>query len=349
MKNAICRLSIAVGLASMAATIVGCAGLAGPSGMEGPLAIRSQGSYFAGGRDVKSDTLSAVPAVFSPIGTIAVDQMYVRYQIPEKVTNKALVFVHGCCLTGKSWESTPDGRMGWDEFFLRKGFPTYVVDQASRGRSASDPSVIVSVKQGKTAPDQLPPIFSSGREGAWEIFRFGPEYPKVFPGMQFPLEAQAEFWKQMTMDWSRALPAPNPTVPALSELAKKIRGAVLVVHSQSGLYPFQTAGISREGIAGIVSIEPAACPAPNGDMKPYANLPILILWGDFTEAAPVWAARVKACGEFVKAANAAGGKAEMVMLADVGMPGNSHMLMQDRTSLKVADWLAGWLDGHIGR
>lgn len=343
------KWGVVTAMVVIATFVAGCASHARPGATDGPLTIRTQGSFFIGGRDVRSETLSAVPAVFSPVGTIAVDQVYVRYQIPEKVTGKALVFVHGCCLTGKSWESTPDGRMGWDEFFLRKGFPTYVVDQASRGRSAADPSTIVSVKQGKTPPDQLPPVFSSGREGAWEIFRFGPQYPNVFPGMQFPLEAQSEFWKQMTMDWSRALPAPNPTVPALSELAKKAGGAVLVVHSQSGLYPFQALGFSREGIAGIVSIEPAGCPAANGEMTLYANLPVLIMWGDFTEAAPVWAARVKSCGEFVRAANSAGGKAEMVMLRDVGMPGNSHMLMLDRTSLDVAAWLAEWLDRHIAR
>ncbi len=338
---------VAACLVVIATALAGCASQRGPAGTDGPLSIGSQGSFFVGGHDLKSETLSAVPAVFAPVGTIAVDQMYVRYQVPEKVGNRALVFVHGCCLTGKSWETTPDGRMGWDEYFLRKGFPTYVVDQASRGRSPADPSMIVAVKQGKVAPDRLPPVFSSGREGAWEIFRFGATYPEVFPGMQFPLEAQDEFWKQMTMDWSRAMPNPNPTVPALSQLARRIGGAVLVVHSQSGLYPFQVVGISREGVAGIVSIEPAACPAANGDMKPYVGLPILILWGDFTDKAPVWGARVKACGEFVQAANAAGGKAEMVMLADVGLRGNSHMLMLDRTSLQVAAWLSDWLDRRI--
>ena len=349
MNTSFNKRRVAICAMLTATVIVGCATQAGRGVTDGPLTIRTQGSFFVGGRDLRSETLSAVPAVFSPVGTIAVDQMYVRYQVPDKVTGKPLVFVHGCCLTGKSWESTPDGRMGWDEFFLRKGFPTYVVDQASRGRSAADPSTIVSVKNGKTAPDQLPPVFSSGREGAWEIFRFGPQYPDVFPGMQFPLEAQSEFWKQMTMDWSRALPAPNPTVPALSELAKKIGGAVLVVHSQSGMYPFQAVGLTREGIAGIVAIEPAACPAASGDMTPYANLPILIMWGDFTEAAPVWAARVKSCADFVKAANAAGGKAESVILSEVGLRGNSHMLMLDRTSLDVASWLSDWLGRRIAR
>jgi hypothetical protein len=71
--------------------------------------------------------------------------------------------------------------MGWDEYFLRKGRAVYVVDQVSRGRSAADPSVIDSVALGKTPPNQLPAVFSYGHEAAWPIFRFGPEYPEVYP------------------------------------------------------------------------------------------------------------------------------------------------------------------------
>ena len=332
------------------ATLLGCAAPPGqgPTGDSGPLAIASQGSFFVGGRDIKSDNLSLLPA-YAPGGTIAVDQMYVHYQVPVAAKRPPVVFIHGCCLTGKTWETTPDGRMGWDEFFVRRGFPTYVIDQASRGRSAADPSAIVAVKGGRATPDQLPQVFGAGQEGAWAIFRFGPKFPEVFPGMQYPLEAQAEFWKQMVPDWLNALPTPNPTVPALSQLSQKLDGAVLISHSQSGIYPFQTATLDRRGIAGIVAIEPGACPAATDDMKPFAGMPILVLWGDFVPLAPRWAPRLKLCRDFVDAANRAGAKAEMVMLADVGLPGASHMLMQDRHSLKIGAWLAGWIDGHVSR
>jgi hypothetical protein len=47
----------------------------------GPLVIAKQGSFFVGGRDIHSDTLSSLPAR-EPTGTITVEQMYVRYQIP---------------------------------------------------------------------------------------------------------------------------------------------------------------------------------------------------------------------------------------------------------------------------
>ena len=312
----------------------------------GPLTIARQGSFFVGGREVKSDTLSTVPA-YAPSGTITVDQVYVRYQVPAGKLAVPITLVHGCCLTGKTWETTPDGRMGWDEYFVRHGHPTYVIDQAWRGRSAANPSAINAVRTGKAAPDQLPTVFSSGHEGAWAIFRFGKEYPQTMPGMRFPLAAQAEFWKQIVPDSINSLPTPNPTVPALSELAQKIGGTVLMSHSQSGIYPFQAAALSRNGIAGIVAIEPGTCPEPTADMTPYVGLPILVLWGDYVDEFPRWAPRLKNCRAFIDAANAAGAKAEMLVLPEVGIKGNTHMLMQDDNSLDIADILIEWIGKHV--
>ncbi len=315
----------------------------------GPLAIQSQGSFFVGGREVHSDALSLQPA-YAPTGTITVGQMYVHYQVPaDGAGNYPLTLIHGCCLTGKSWESTPDGRMGWDEYFLRRGFPVYVIDQAWRGRSAASPVAINTVKGGKGPVEQLPQVFSAGHEPAWAIFRFGPQYPDVFPGMQFPLEAQAEFWKQMVPDWSFSLPTPNPTVPDLSALAQRLGGTVLVSHSQAGIYPFQVAALSTKGVAGIVALEPGACPAATDDMTPFKGLPILVLWGDNVDQSARWAPRLAQCRAFVKAADAAGGKAELVLLPDVGLKGNSHMMMLDRDNLDVADWILGWIGRNVPR
>ena len=50
--------------------------------------------------------------------------------------------VHGSSHTAACLESTPDGREGWYPYFVRKGISTYLVDQAGRGRSGFDESVI---------------------------------------------------------------------------------------------------------------------------------------------------------------------------------------------------------------
>lgn len=332
-------------LAALALTLV-LAACAAPGNVAGPLSIDRQGSFFIGGRAVKSDTLSTLPA-YASAGTVTVDQMYVRYQVPTGASRLPLTLIHGCCLTGKTWETTPDGRMGWDEYFVRRGHPVYVVDQVSRGRSAANATAVTAVRAGKRPAADTPPVFMAGQEAAWAIFRFGPEYPKVFPGMLFPLEAIDEFWKQMVPDWIGTLPTPNPTVPALSELAGRLGSTVLVSHSQSGIYPFQTIARSEAGIAGIVSIEPGTCPAADGDLKPYLKVPILILWGDYVDLSSRWAPRLKACRAFAEAATRAGGRVENVVLPELGMKGGSHMLMQDRNSLEVADWLYAWIDRRI--
>jgi hypothetical protein len=273
--------------------------------------------------------------------------MYVHYQMPPQPRRLPLVLVHGCCLTGKTWETTPDGRMGWDEYFVRRGHPVYVVDQVSRGRSAANATAVTAVRAAKLAPAETPPVFMAGQEAAWAIFRFGAAYPQVFPGMRFPLAAIDEFWKQMVPDWIATLPTPNPTVAHLSTLAQKLQAAVLVSHSQSGIYPFQVLARSQAGVAGVVSIEPGACPAASGDLTPYLKTPILVLWGDYVDAAPRWAPRLKACREFAQAATKAGGRVSMVVLPEIGIQGNSHMLMQDTNSLELADWLWRWIDQNI--
>ena len=317
-----------------------------PKIINGPLILGKQGSFFVGGREVESNTLSTLPA-YASSGNITVDQMYVHFQSPVKAKASSVVLIHGCCLTGKTWESTPDGRMGWDEYFVKRGFSTYVIDQSGRGRSAVNATVINSVKIGKEAPDQLPVVFAAGHESAWTIFRFGSEYPKVYEGLKFPIVAQSGLWQQMVPDWLNSMPTPNPTVPALSELSKQLKKTVLISHSQSGIYPFQTAALSNEGITGIISIEPGACPAADSDLTPYIKMPILVLFGDYVELSARWAPRLKACRAFIEKTNLAGGKAELLVLPEIGIKGNSHMLMQDTNSIQIADILASWIEQRI--
>lgn len=341
-------LTTIIGTFALALTLTACATQSDDraTALSAPLVIEQQGSFFIGGHDVHSDTLSATPK-YAASGTVTVDQMYVHYQVPVSAKPVSLTLIHGCCLTGKTWETTPDGRMGWDEYFVRRGYATYVIDQSDRGRSATDIGAINSVKAGKAPASDLPAVFAASHESAWTIFRFGPEYPQTFAGEQFPVDAQAALWQQMVPDWSTSLPTPNPTVPALSQLAVKLRKTVLISHSQGGIYPFQAAAIQSQGIAGIVAIEPAECPSESGDLAPYVKMPILVVFGDYVDQSARWAPRLKACRAFVDAADKAGGKAELVLLPDQGIHGNTHMMMQDKNNLDVGDWILKWIRTHV--
>src|SRR5262249_477870 len=123
-----------------------------------PLVIASQGSFFIGG---ESKTLPPAPgpAIAARGGHVTVNQIYVQYQVPpDGERHVPVVMVHGCCLSSKTWETTPDGRMGWNEYFVRRARPVYLADQASRARSGFDASTINAVKAGSVPPSQLPNV-----------------------------------------------------------------------------------------------------------------------------------------------------------------------------------------------
>jgi len=335
-------MGLAIELLLMAGSGAGHAFAQAPPTTAAPLIIEKQGSFFVGGRERASATLGQAGMA---AGTITVDQVYVRYQTPPGASARPnIVLIHGCCLTGKTWETTPDGRMGWDEYFVRRGFSTYVLDQAWRGRSAADPSAINAVASGSQPIATLPPVFSASHEFAWVIFRFGPKYGETYPGLKFPMSATGELWKQMVVDSAFGLPTPNPTVPALSELTGRIGPSILISHSQSGIYPFQVVAANRRNIVGVISIEPAACPKATADMTPYKATPILVLFGDNAVDSPFWRSIVKDCRAYIAALQAAGGRAKMIVLPEIGVTGNSHMLMQDLNNREIADLLVDWID-----
>ena len=163
----LCRSSVLVGAAL---GVLGAAGTATAQALKDvqtpdtPLVLKAQGSFFVGGD--KAEQTRVELGDLGPGGHITVNQMYVRYMVPQGGDgNVPVVMVHGATLTGKSWETTPDGRMGWDEYFVRKGHPVYVPDQVGRGRSGFNQAVIQQRASGFGAGEQPPSVASFQRRG----------------------------------------------------------------------------------------------------------------------------------------------------------------------------------------
>ena len=139
-------LCSAVLLVAMAASVLAQESSKTRKFLKKPLVIEDQGSFFIGGVP-KVTTYATVPA--EPNQTLApnqitIGQMYVQFQIPanEETNMPPVIMVHGSTHTAACLESTPDGREGWAPYFVRNGISTYIVDQAGRGRSGFDESVI---------------------------------------------------------------------------------------------------------------------------------------------------------------------------------------------------------------
>jgi len=133
------------------AAIVGQEGQKTKKFLTKPLVIEDQGSFFIGGvpkvtNYATMQTQAAPATATQPAGPsqITIGQMYVQFQIPQnkKRGMPPVIMVHGSSHTAACLESTPDGREGWYPYFVRKGISTYLVDQAGRGRSGFDESVL---------------------------------------------------------------------------------------------------------------------------------------------------------------------------------------------------------------
>jgi pimeloyl-ACP methyl ester carboxylesterase len=194
------------------------------------------------------------------------------------------------------------------------------------------------------------------RFGAWTNFRFGPEPGVPFPDTQFPVEAADELSRQGIPDLNAGLPSPNPTWKALSDLILQLEGAVLLSHSQSGTFPLEAALIDSEGIRGMVLVEPGTCNATvysDEQIATLAKVPTLIIFGDRLPAptglpAPNWQERFNDCQSYLNRISAADGNAQTLFPPDQGIRGNTHMIMQDRNNLEIAEMILRWLDESVG-
>jgi pimeloyl-ACP methyl ester carboxylesterase len=321
-----------------------------------PLVLKAQGSFFIGGEKVEQSEVEL--GNLGPGGHITVNQMYVRYMVPQGGDGHvAVVMVHGATLTGKSWETTPDGRMGWDEYFVRKGHPVYVPDQVGRGRSGFNQAVFNNVRAGKAPAADQPAMFRFGDEVVWPNFRFGLKPGEPFADSQFPVSAVDELAKQGIPDVSRLLPTPNPTFKALSDLATQLKGAVLMGHSQSGSFPLEAALLNPSAAKGLVLVEPGRCPDTYTEqqVKTLATVPILVVFGDHRDVTtgistrPSWQLSFDGCQALLGRVKAAGGDTQMLSPAETGIRGNSHMIMQDKNNLQIADLILQWIDARVRR
>ncbi|MEZ5608157.1 MAG: alpha/beta fold hydrolase [Burkholderiaceae bacterium] len=331
-----------------------------PNGLgnaSGPLVVQAQGSFAVGG------TVKQTPGTYdnnqptSAGQSFHGDHLYAFYQVPPNPGALPIVMLHGAFQSARSWETTSDGREGFQTIFLRRGFPVYLVDQPRRGR-AGNSTVGTSIEP--TPNDQL--FFDQFRIGKW---------PNYFDNVQFDRKPE-------TLDQFLRSVTPN-TGPydagvisdAMSALFTRIGPAILFIHSQGGGPGWLTA-IKNSNVKAIVAFEPgsgfifpqgelpADMPSAAGTLKPEAvaladfekltRIPIVIYYGDNFSEEPTtergqdnWRVRLAMARLWVDAVNKHGGDAQLVHLPEIGIRGNTHFLMSDLNNLQIADLVSQFL------
>jgi len=339
----------------MTTLLTGCA--TNRSSVSGPLTIQAQGSFAVGGTVLQTPGTYDNNKPTAAGQTFHGDHLYAFYQVPQNPRALPIVMLHGAYQSARSWETTSDGREGFQTLFLRRGFPVYLVDQPRRGRAGNS---TVATTTEPTPYDQL--FFDQFRIGKWPVY---------FDNVQFDRKPE-------TLDQFLRSVTPN-TGPydagvisdAMSALLTKTGPAILFTHSQGGGPGWLTA-IKNPNVKGIVALEPGSgfifpqgelpppMPSAAGTLTPESvspsdfqaltRIPIVIYYGDNFSVQPTtergqdnWRVRLAMARLWVDAINRHGGDARLVHLPEIGIRGNTHFLMSDLNNVEIADLVSKFL------
>jgi hypothetical protein len=323
-----------------------------------PLVIQEQGSFAVGG------TVATEPGTFDPLKplnpagqTYQGDHLYAFYQIPVNPRRYPIVMWHGAGQFSRTWETTPDGREGFQNIFLRRNFSTYLIDQPRRG-DAGRSMVETTIKP---TPD----------EQFWfNQFRVG-VCPNYFDGVQFDgsPETLNQYFRAMTPNTGPF--DLNVISDGVSALFDRIGPGILFAHSQSGGPGWLTA-IKNQNVRAIVAFEPGSnfvfpegevpdpmpssfdtlegVPVPMSEFTALTQIPIIIFYGDNIPDEPsavpgqdAWRVRLAMAREWGDTVNRYGGDVTVVHLPEIGIRGNTHFPFSDLNNVQIADQVSKFL------
>jgi pimeloyl-ACP methyl ester carboxylesterase len=330
--------------------------------------------------------------------THVVNQMYVEFRIPAKQTHPyPIVMVHGGTRSGTTYLGTPDGREGWAQYFVRRGYAVYVVDQPGRGRSGYStenygPSKVADLEGG------LRRYLAQEKYNLWPQAHLHTQWPgngtaddpNTIQMISNYLPEIEDFTKQQFLNCD-----------ALVALFDKIGPGILMVHSQAGAFAWPVADARPDLVKAIVGVEPNGPPffevnfigppdyfkqgkmalpyglsavpltyvpavkeaseisieqeakadapdlvrcwlqkEPARQLPNLQKMPIMVLTSEASYHAPYDHCTVKYLAQ-------AGVKATHIKLVDLGIRGNSHVMMNEKNNKEIAAVIAVWLDGAL--
>ena len=341
----------------IAISSAGCKAINNSSESDDLIVLKEQGSFAVGGSVISSQG-EFNPYTRTPEGqTFHGDHAYIVYQIPDKARKLPLVFWHGFGQFSKTWETTPDGREGFQNIFLKRKFGIYLINQPRRGNAGRS-----TVEATITPTTDEQEWFGTFRLGVW---------PDFFEGVQFDKSKETlnQYFRQMTPNIGSF--DTEVITSAISELFNKIGKGILVTHSQSGGFGWLTA-INNDNVKAIASYEPGSgflfpegeVPAPiqssagplsaNGismdDFMKLTKIPIIIYYGDFIPEQPSdnpgadgWRSRLEMAKLWRDVVNKYGGDVTLIHLPEIGITGNTHFPFSDLNNVEIANLLSDWL------
>jgi len=318
-------------------------------------------------------------------------------RIPQKQTHPyPIVMVHGGTRSGTTFTGTPDGRESWAQYFARRGYAVYVVDQPGRGRSGYVAEVYGPPRLADANSAQTR-YLQQAKHKLWPQAHLHTQWPgSGEPDDAVTLQMVGSFLPEIAFEKQQEV-----SRDAMVALLDKIGPAIVLVHSQAGPIGWATADARPDLVKAVVAVEPNGPPvralefvgAPDwfkegGIALPYGiagvplaydppvkdaselkwvkedkpdapglvtcwkqaeparklvnlnKMPIVVLMSEASYHAPYDHCTVKFLQQ-------AGVKPDFIKLADLGIKGNSHVMMQEKNSKEIAAVIYGWLEKSV--
>jgi pimeloyl-ACP methyl ester carboxylesterase len=384
------RRSRQLALAALAVAFLGAGSAAaqearggeGGKGQRRLMVLEKMGARTFGGTRVPmpDDPTECIGEVCSePTTFLYCDHGYVDWQIPDRARPHPLVFTHGSGI--RAYQTTFDGKPGFQTIFLKRRYPLYLVDLPRTGRAGQaceeytydgpvhlgwSSKFVFSNRLGIPAPP-------------------GVEDGEFFPGVAFSQDPKAleQYYRVQYHEFNGEAAEARET-DALAVLMEEIyeehgKGGIVFAHS-SGASRGPLLALKTDKVGGLVLQEACGQRFPQGEAPPplvradgtpvpyngpfvseeeflkFTKFPILILWGDNIPREPDPAnssgyglnldnrrISLERCGQWADAINARGGHATNLRLPDVGVFGNTHYVMSDENVKDVAGVVSQWL------
>ena len=238
-------------------------------------------------------------------------------------------------MSGVCYESTPDGRPGWEMNFLNGGYSVFIADTTQTGRSPS----------AKFPELTAPPTFRA-KSFLWEIFRIGPPgsynadpaLRRNYPDSRFPFRDFDAFARRV---FPRFHPSNDEEQSQFASVLKRVGPCFIVAHSSAGQFALRVARDSADLVRGIAVIEPTGGIDPSSaDIDRLRRTPQLFVWGDHLDQDQDWRDEYASARKHFEAFKAAGARSWTEGRRIVG---NSHMLMMDDNSRDIAERVVRWI------
>ena len=151
----------------------------------------------------------------------------------------------------------------------------------------------------------------------FERFRLGASYAKgeLFEDSRFPINSFRQYAMQFVPRWTESS---ELTVKAYCCLLERTGPSVSVAHSQGATLAFEVMEKRPELVKALIAVEPYGA-GKNGRFGESVNVPVLWVFGDYTDLHPAWKEAKEVAREYCSRFCRAGGDGQILDLPEMGI------------------------------